>query len=127
MKRIQNEDLKYEPTSGQNIILGSKSHMGAILTYMATVRLFKTEKQVKMAKNSTFFLLLSHSMGKMYQICVLDSGGKLEPIRVIWDCPGDVWTYPAITNWPQSLKNRSKIDKMGKNVNILFLKNCIHH
>ena len=127
MKRIQNEDLKYEPTSGQNIILGCKSHMEAILTYMATVRLFKTEKQVKMAKNSTFFLLLSHSMGKMYQICVLDSGGKLEPIRVIWDCPGDIWTYPAITNWPQSLKNRPKIDKMGKNVNILFLKNCIHH
>ena len=57
MKRIQNEDLKYEPTSGQNIILGCKSHMGAILTYMATVRLFKTEKQVKMAKNSTFCLL----------------------------------------------------------------------
>ena len=61
MKRIQNEDLKYEPTSGQNIILGCKSHMGAILTYMATVRLFKTEKQVKMAKISTFCLLLSHS------------------------------------------------------------------
>ena len=40
MKRIQNEDLKYEPTSGQNIIPGCKSHMGAILTYMATVRLF---------------------------------------------------------------------------------------
>ena len=127
MKRIQIEDLKYEPTSGQNIFLGCMSHMGAILMYMATVRLFKTEKQVKMAKNSTFFLLLSHSMGKMYQICVLDSGGKLEPIRVIWDCPGDIWTYPAITNWPQSLKNRPKIDKMGKNVNILFLKNCIHH
>jgi len=72
MKRIQNEDLKYEPTSGQNIILGSKSHMGAILTYMATVRLFKTEKQVKMAKNSTFGLLLSHSKGRMYLICFLE-------------------------------------------------------
>ena len=72
MKRIQNEDLKYEPTIGQNIILGCKSHMGAILTYIATVRLFKTEKQVKMAKNSTFCLLLSHSMGRMYQICVLE-------------------------------------------------------
>ena len=32
MKRIQNEDVKYEPTSGQNIILGWKSHMGPIQT-----------------------------------------------------------------------------------------------
>jgi len=54
MKRIQNEDLKYEPTSSQNIILGCKSHMGAILTYIVTVRLFKTEKQVKMAKTALF-------------------------------------------------------------------------
>ena len=72
MKRIQNEDLKYEPTIGQNIILGCKSHMGAILTYIATVRLFKTKKQVKMAKNSTFCILLPHSMSRMYQICVLE-------------------------------------------------------
>ena len=72
MKRIQNEDLKYEPTIGQNIMLGCKSHMGAILTYIATVRLFKTEKQVKMAKNSTYCLLSSHSMSRMYQIFVLE-------------------------------------------------------
>ena len=70
MKRIQNEDVKYEPTSGQNIILGWKSHMGPIQTLKATVRLFKTEKHVKMAKNSNFCLLLSLSMGRLYQICV---------------------------------------------------------
>ena len=70
MKRIQNEDVKYKPTSGQNIILGWKSHMGPIQTLKATVRLFKTEKHVKMAKNSNFCLLLSLSMGRLYQICV---------------------------------------------------------
>ena len=32
MKRIQNEDVKYEPISGQNIILDLKSHMGPIQT-----------------------------------------------------------------------------------------------